>query len=884
MFYIGVWLFCQPWAISFAQSIAQQDSCALQLMLIDALDQPVEFATIRLFCDPSTKISCVRAQSDEQGRAIFRWANTAQHSIRIEIRALGSRDTSTWVTCATSSLQIKLSAKEAKLKEVVIKTGKIPIRNSSDTTFINISPFRDSTERTIEDLLKKIPGFDVREGGQLYYYDRPLEKVLIEGEDMLGRNYTVATKSLNPGILEQLQVLDNYEENQVLKPQANSGKQVLNLVLSGDKSLSGGMSIGAGAGKEGKGEINLNMLAIRKKNKAFVLSSAGNTGAQMGKEEIEAVFFDENTSALTNDNKASHKALLHYSVPPGKGNADRPFYDNAQNIFNGFRSTRNHNEQLKLKCFLNQSFTKDIWATRQTARFVPDPARYNLLTEEQNRYQESYYDGEMRAVYTPHKDTRFEYAYFGNHQNIKPFQQYVTHFLGETDSMANQYADRAYTPFELRTDNTFRIFGKWASRLYGQVQRIKSRQVFTTDGAYFLQNHPDSKQFQQQIETEKNAQSIDYTLYFAQKSLVKQIYASFRQQRITLDAIDAADDNKIGTPIVYTLKTTQLAWKMHLEKRLGSLTTTVSVGAAVQKNQGTQFNTPLGWALSPIIQIKLFTNSKKHNIFYDYMYVLNDPDNATGLDYWAAPTERVLLNWLEFPIKKHRFSYLYKRESFLKVSSSQFRLRAERATDKFGNNSTFDRQITTVSRINIRQPQYNINSFWKFEKFFIPIKILWRLQLSANYGTGWHILAREAIRFNTTNCSASLLAGLKIAKHIKINGENTLQYGWNGAVKTLINESKGTVYMKKGTTDFSLSMRHRYISIDGPFNQYLLNCRLGHETVIFKKSIVFSLRIENMLNRRNGSFAYGSDAWYFQDIISTVPAFMLLTAEFNWNR
>jgi hypothetical protein len=64
-----------------------------------------------------------------------------------------------------SSLTIRLSA--GALNEIVIRAEALPVVVSSDTTEYSVRAFSDSTEFSVEDLLKKIPGIQVDNNGRI---------------------------------------------------------------------------------------------------------------------------------------------------------------------------------------------------------------------------------------------------------------------------------------------------------------------------------------------------------------------------------------------------------------------------------------------------------------------------------------------------------------------------------------------------------------------------------------------------------------------------------------------------------------------------------------------------------------------------------------------
>jgi hypothetical protein len=169
------------------------------------------------------------------------------------------------------------------LKEVTIKASKPAFFVAGDTVSYNVSAFRDGSERKIEDLIKKLPGVQINtKTGEIKYNGKSIETVKIEGDDLFGQNYMIGTKNINIDIVEQVQALENYSANSLLKGIENSDKVALNLKLKNDKmDFSGDINYGNGLNNNKKivADITSNVLSISKKYKGFANFSYNNIGS-----------------------------------------------------------------------------------------------------------------------------------------------------------------------------------------------------------------------------------------------------------------------------------------------------------------------------------------------------------------------------------------------------------------------------------------------------------------------------------------------------------------------------------------------------------------------------------------------------------------------------
>ncbi len=130
---------------------------------------------------------------------------------------------------------VPLTQKSLLLKEVIIRSGQA-IRIKGDTTEFTADSFVVKEGATVEDLLKKLPGFQVNSKGEITAQGKRVEKVLVDGEEFFGDDPTMATQNLSAKIVDKVQVFDTKTEQQNLTgiQSGNEGKTV-NIKLKEDK-------------------------------------------------------------------------------------------------------------------------------------------------------------------------------------------------------------------------------------------------------------------------------------------------------------------------------------------------------------------------------------------------------------------------------------------------------------------------------------------------------------------------------------------------------------------------------------------------------------------------------------------------------------------------
>lgn len=149
---------------------------------------------------------------------------------------------------ADSKKDFRLKESNQQLKEVVVKAPSM--RSHGDTLTYNVAQFKSGADRTLLDVIKKLPGITVETTGTIRYQNEPINKFYIEDMDMLGGRYNLATNNINPDDIASINVYENHQAQKVLKDFVMSDKAALNIKLKANrKSIPlGNLMLGAGWG------------------------------------------------------------------------------------------------------------------------------------------------------------------------------------------------------------------------------------------------------------------------------------------------------------------------------------------------------------------------------------------------------------------------------------------------------------------------------------------------------------------------------------------------------------------------------------------------------------------------------------------------------------
>jgi hypothetical protein len=127
---------------------------------------------------------------------------------------------------------VVLPPKSVTLNEVEVIAYRDKSYYKGDTLVFTADSFKTAANATVEDLLKKLPGFRVDQAGKITVQGKQVDQVLVDGDEFFGSDPTVATRNLNATTIQNVQVYDKKNEN--AQEGAEETLKVVNLQMKDD--------------------------------------------------------------------------------------------------------------------------------------------------------------------------------------------------------------------------------------------------------------------------------------------------------------------------------------------------------------------------------------------------------------------------------------------------------------------------------------------------------------------------------------------------------------------------------------------------------------------------------------------------------------------------
>lgn len=174
-----------------------------------------------------------------------------------------------------------------QLQEVVVKADRI--RENGDTITYNVGSFAQKQDHTIGDVLKRMPGIDVSKNGKIQYQGTDINRFYIEGNDLLGGKYGIATNGISHEDIGAVEVMENHQPMQVLRGLSFSDQAAINLKMKNKSkaSLLVHGTVGGGWSQQPKGALwqgDIFTMMVTGKYQMITTFKGNNTGINLSDE------------------------------------------------------------------------------------------------------------------------------------------------------------------------------------------------------------------------------------------------------------------------------------------------------------------------------------------------------------------------------------------------------------------------------------------------------------------------------------------------------------------------------------------------------------------------------------------------------------------------
>lgn len=187
------------------------------------------------------------------------------------------------------SMQLSETSRSLELDPVVLRVqsnmlGEVTINGApsvvykTDTVQYRAADYKVRPNSSVDEVLKKMEGFEVGTDGTVTHQGKPLTKVRLNGKDYIGGDLAQAIKNLPADIIDKIQVVDDYGE-QAKRTGIKEGdpQKVLNITTRADRSVGNIARISGGGGNNDRYDGRVYLQRLSGNEVIAVLGGVNNT-------------------------------------------------------------------------------------------------------------------------------------------------------------------------------------------------------------------------------------------------------------------------------------------------------------------------------------------------------------------------------------------------------------------------------------------------------------------------------------------------------------------------------------------------------------------------------------------------------------------------------
>lgn len=127
---------------------------------------------------------------------------------------------------------VRLTPKTTQLRDVIVEAPDIYAKG--DTLVFNVAKYANAKDNAIIDVIKRLPGIKVEDDGTIKYQGKPINKFYIDGNDIIGGQYGLATNNISHKDVASVEVMENHQPVKALEGIEFPEEAGINLKLKED--------------------------------------------------------------------------------------------------------------------------------------------------------------------------------------------------------------------------------------------------------------------------------------------------------------------------------------------------------------------------------------------------------------------------------------------------------------------------------------------------------------------------------------------------------------------------------------------------------------------------------------------------------------------------
>jgi hypothetical protein len=353
----------------------------IQGQLVDTLSRPLPSATV-LLLNPRDSSLVNFAVGDVNGKFMIRNVSKGEHLFKVTFigfrpftKKIATPETGTLIDLGV----VKMEPSSKELDAIEIAAERAPVTVKRDTIEFNAASFKTKQNAMVEDLLKKLPGVEVDNDGNVTAQGEQVRRVTVDGKNFFGNDPKIATKNLPADAVDKVQLFDKKSDQAVFSGIDDGQKEkTINLELKEEKRHGVFGTMVAGIGNDERFQSRANLNKFDKGKQLSFLGMANNVN-QQGFSMDDYMNFTGGAQQM-----ASGGGGMRITMgPDNSSGVPLNFGNRANGIMTNYAGGINMNNPFNKKTELNGSYF------------------FNYLDHQRNQttYRENYFPNQPALIY-----------------------------------------------------------------------------------------------------------------------------------------------------------------------------------------------------------------------------------------------------------------------------------------------------------------------------------------------------------------------------------------------------------------------------------------------------------------------------------------------------
>ncbi|WP_298418604.1 carboxypeptidase-like regulatory domain-containing protein [uncultured Kordia sp.] len=249
----------------------------LEGVVKDTLGNPLELANV-IALNKKTNALDSYGITNNEGRFRLKLKENTNYAIKVSFIGLATINDS--LTTKEVDIKKDFVMKADNSLQAVELTYEMPVTIKGDTIVYNADSFKNGSEKKLGDVLKKLPGVEVTDDGEIEVEGKTVSKVMVEGKEFFDGDSKLATKNIPADAIDKVEVLKNHNDVSQMRGLGNDQDNVaINIKLKEGKKNFWFGEVTAGAGPEERYIANPRLFYYSPKYSVNIITDFNNIGS-----------------------------------------------------------------------------------------------------------------------------------------------------------------------------------------------------------------------------------------------------------------------------------------------------------------------------------------------------------------------------------------------------------------------------------------------------------------------------------------------------------------------------------------------------------------------------------------------------------------------------